>query len=392
MARVGPFVALRYDPAVAPPLSALTAPPYDVISEPNRARFVASSPYNAVRLDLAEGSDDPRVDGNRYARAAELLASWEDARVLRRDPSPSYYAYEATWPSTEDVVAGGMRGVFVALALEPWGGSVVPHEETMPGPVEDRLRLLRATGTHLSAIYGTVGGPIPELDTLLDRVCVGAPAEDVTDEEHVRHRVWPVSADEPIATWLADEDLLIADGHHRYTTALAYRDERHTVDGPGPWDSILALIVDAGTQHVPVLPYHRVQITGRTPVLEPVAGSRAELSTMLNDDVGRVGVMAPVGDGLAYGVLELGGPPPAVRALHEKLLDEVAAGDALRFTHSAADAEEAVRDATAVAAYLLAPTTSERVLAAIERGERLPRKSTFFWPKPRTGLLFMPVR
>jgi hypothetical protein len=141
-----------------------------------------------------------------------------------------------------------------------------------------------------------------------------------------------------------------------------------------------------------VLPYHRVQITGRTPVLEPVAGSRAELSTMLNDDVGRVGVMAPVGDGLAYGVLELGGPPPAVRALHEKLLDEVAAGDALRFTHSAADAEEAVRDATAVAAYLLAPTTSERVLAAIERGERLPRKSTFFWPKPRTGLLFMPVR
>jgi uncharacterized protein (DUF1015 family) len=370
----------------------VTAPPYDVISEPHRARFVAASPYNVVHLDLAQGSDDPGRADNRYARAAGMLRSWEEAGVVRRDPSARYYAYEAVWPATEDVSSGRLRGVFVALTLEPWGGAVIPHEETMAGPIQDRLRLLRATGTHLSPIYGTVDGPCRDLADLLERVAAGEPDEEVVDEEGVRHRVWPVAGETPIGAWLADEELLIADGHHRYTTALAYRDERHATDGPGPWDSILALVVDTGTQHVPVLPYHRVQVSGSAPAAPVAARNRAELTALLSDEAGRVGVITRTERGLTYSVLELGGPPPAVRALHDALLDEIAPGDALRFTHSAADAEEAVRDGGVVAAYLLAPTTPARVLAAIERGERLPRKSTFFWPKPRTGLLFMPVR
>jgi uncharacterized protein (DUF1015 family) len=388
MPRVAPFVGLRYDAAVAGPLGPLTAPPYDVISEPHRARFAAASPYNAVHLDLGGGAGDD----DRYARAASLLTSWEETHLLRRDREPMYYAYEVEWPATDDVDAGRFRGVFVALTLEPWGGAVLPHEETMPGPVEDRLRLLRATRTHLSPIYGTVRGPHHGLAELLARLTEVAPAEDVTDEEGVRHRLWLVAGDEPIAAWLADDELLIADGHHRYTTALAYRDERHAIDGRGPWDTILALVVDTGTQVVPVLPYHRVQMAGAPATPGGAVPGLEELRRVVSDAALRVGVITRGRDDqLAYATLQLAGSPPAVRALHDQLLDDLAPGDSLRFTHSASDAEEAVRDG-AVAAYLLPPTTPDSLLTAIERGQRLPRKSTFFWPKPRTGMLFMPVR
>ncbi len=389
MPRVGPFIGLRYDAAVVGALGPLTAPPYDVISEPHRARFARASPYNAVHLDLGDGAGTDV----RYAHAASLLGSWESSHVLRRDREPMYYAYEVDWPATDGIPASRLRGVFVALTLEPWGGSVIPHEETMPGPVEDRLRLLRATGTHLSPIYGTVRGPHEELADLLSRVSHDPPDEELTDEEGVRHRVWLVGGGEPIATWLGDDDLLIADGHHRYTTALAYRDERHAVDGPGPWDTILALIVDTGTQDVPVLPYHRVQLVGLPATSEHPVADLADLQRAVSDENVVVGVISrDHGRALTYGTLQLAGPPPAVRALHDELLDELAPGDALRFTHRATDAEDAVRDGSAVAAYVLPPTTPARLVAAIERGERLPRKSTFFWPKPRTGLLFMPVR
>jgi uncharacterized protein (DUF1015 family) len=393
MPRVAPFVGLRYDPVVAGPIAQLTAPPYDVISDPHRDGFHEASPYNVAHLDLAVGSLDPDHEESRYARAAELLAAWQRTGVLRADEEPSYDVYELSWGDAPGRPAGRIRGVFAALTLEPWGGSVIPHEETMPGPVEDRLALLRATGTHLSPIYGTITGPSEPLARLLDRVCAEDPLADLIDEEGVRHRLWRVSGAEPIGEWLAPADLLIADGHHRYTTALEYRDERHAASGPGAWDAILTFIVDTGTQHVPVLPYHRVQLSGRTPAHDAQVGDLVDLLAGVDDDQGRVGVIARDRSGaVSLGFMTFAGPPPVVRALHEELLDPVAPGDALHFTHDATDAERAVRSGEAVAAYILPPTTPERVLAAIARGERLPRKSTFFWPKPRTGLVLMPVR
>jgi uncharacterized protein (DUF1015 family) len=393
MPRVAPFVGLRYDPAVAGPIAQLTAPPYDVISEPHRDGFHAASPYNVAHLDLATGSPDPDHEENRYARAAELLTDWERSGVLKPDDRPGYDVYEMSWDGRDAGTPGRIRGVFVALTLEPWGGTIIPHEETMPGPIEDRLALLRATKTHLSPIYGTVAGPSDALAAVLDRTCETDPLFDVIDEEDVRHRLWRIAATEPIAEWLEPYDLLIADGHHRYTTALAYRDERRAADGPGPWDEILTLVVDTGTQHMPVLPYHRVQVAGAAPSVDEPASDLADVLRRVDDAHGRVGVIQPRnGDGMRYGIVDLPGPPPVVRTLHDRILDRAAPGDALRFTHSASDAEDAVRSGDAVAAYVLPPTTSEDVLAAIERGERLPRKSTFFWPKPRTGLVFMPVR
>ena len=309
-------------------------------------------------------------------------------------PNPSYFAYEMRFPF--EGAAATIRGLLCAMDLEPWGGAILPHEETMPGPVEDRLQLLRATRTHLSPIYGVIAGPNRPLAAFLDEVTSSPTAFAVADEEGVGHRMWRVPGTVEAAAWVADERVLIADGHHRYTTALAYRAERDGAEGPGPWDRILTLIVDAGTQHVPVLPYHRLQIEG-SPQGDgsEAGGTPADLASLLatvSDDALTYGVARRAGDGdLRLRLHRLAGEPPTVAALHRQVLDRIAPGDAVRFTHDADDAVAAVRSGAAVAAYLLPPTTPERIRAVVERGERLPRKSTFFWPKPRTGMVLMPV-
>jgi uncharacterized protein (DUF1015 family) len=388
--RVSPFRGLTYDVAVAGPLDRLTAPPYDVISDDRRRGCLAGSPFNVVHLDLSEGDDVAGSEQNRYTRAAATLDAWRSTGVLRTADTPVYYAYEMRF--VLDGERRQLRGLLCGMDLEPWGGDVLPHEETMPGPIEDRLRLLRATHTHLSPIYGTIAGPNSLLADLLSRVTTEAPPPfDTTDEEGVEHRMWSIPGDEPVGGWLAEEHLLIADGHHRYATALEYRNERHAVDGPGPWDRILTLVVDAGTEEVPVLPYHRVQVKGRPPADGEPVSELAALLYALDDTALRYGTARRRDTSVEYRVHTLEGEPPTVEALHHELLDRIAPDDALAFTHEAEDADALVRDGTAVAAYFLPSTTPDRIRKVIERGERLPRKSTFFWPKPRTGMVFMPL-
>ena len=396
MPRIGPFAGLTYDVAAAGSLDRLTAPPYDVISEPHGDRYRSGSPYNIVHLDLAE--DDPEAATGRaadpYEAAGERLRRWIADGIFVRSPEPMYFAYEMRFS------LGGrhrrIRGLLCAMDLEPWGGDVVPHEQTMPGPVEDRLRLLRATGTHLSPIYGIISGPNRPLAGLLDEVAGTPPPFAVLDEERVEHRMWPVAGTVDVATWLAQERLLIADGHHRYTTALRFRLELDADTGPGPWDRILTLIVDAGVQDVPVLPYHRLLLTG-TAASGGSGGVEAapDLLSVLDgvdDDTLRYGTATRSEDGrLRFGLHRLTGEPPTVAALHHQVLDRIAPEDALRFTHDAEDAAAAIRSGVAVTAYLLPPTSPDRIRAVVERGERLPRKSTFFWPKPRTGMVLMSV-
>jgi uncharacterized protein (DUF1015 family) len=389
MPRVFPFVALTFDRA-AGPLERLTAPPYDVISGSGRAAVGDASPYNIVHVDLAEGDDNPAAPGSRYARAAAFLRAWRAESVLRATEAPMYFAYEMRFDLEGN--ERSIRGVMCAMELEPWGGRVLPHEETMPGPVEDRLRLLRATRTHLSPVYGTIAGPCAPLAELLDDVGREPAPFGLTDDEGVEHRMWPLDGKTDIDAWVADEPLLIADGHHRYTTALAYRDERRAGEGPGAWDRILTLLVDAGTQDVPVLPYHRLQVRGEAaPGRRPVADLRALLQS-LDDAAGTYGTATPDRHGgVRYAVDEVRGGPPTVRSLHREVLDGRSRGDGLRFMHEAADADAAIRRGDARAAYFLPATTPERIRSVVERGDRLPRKSTFFWPKPRTGMVLMPL-
>ena len=223
-----------------------------------------------------EGARHDGSDG-RYDTAASLLSDWRASGALVASDGPRYYVYEFRFPL--DGARRRLRGLVGALELEPWGGTVLPHEDTMPGPIEDRLQLLRATRTHLSPIYGTIAGPCDRLNELLDRTIGSAPIAIVYDEEGVEHRLWEIHGEEDVTSWLADEPLLIADGHHRYATALAYRDERRATEGPGPWDRILALVVDAATEQVPVLPYHRVQMDGEPPTGGQPADDLARAAT-----------------------------------------------------------------------------------------------------------------
>jgi hypothetical protein len=199
-----------------------------------------------------------------------------------------------------------------------------------------------------------------------------------------------VGAPDPaVALALEPESLMIADGHHRYSMALRYRDEMRSEHGAGPWDRVMMFLADAAIQEPPVLPFHRVQIAG----LVEAAGRRVldlgEILESVNDDTLVYGLVLEEDGVLVHRVAELDGPPPTVSALHAQRL----AGDdvELRFTPDAVDAEEAVRTGEAAAAYLLPPTNASRIRDVIDRGERLPQKSTFFWPKPRTGLVLRPL-
>lgn len=391
MPRIAPFRGLVYDPAVAGPLERVTTPPYDVISEPDRHRYLDASPFNVAHLDLSGSRSAVRGPADAvYETSAEALRSWRQSGALVLADTPTYYAYEMRYrPGTS---TGTVRGVFVAMEVEPPGGAVVPHEQVMPGPVEDRLALLRATRTHLSAVYGIVPGPVRPLAALLDRVSSSPPGWEVTDEEGVVHRMWAVPGSEPLDRWLADESFMVADGHHRYATALAYRDERAASSGAGPWDRLLALVVDADAQRVPVLPYHRIQMTGTPPADgDRVAGLPALLEA-LDDDLLRYGTAVREDGGTVLRIASIpGGEPPTVRALHDRVLDRVAPGEALRFTPDATVAYDAVHRGEAVAAWFLPATTPGRIRAAVDGAHRLPRKSTFFWPKPRTGMVLLPL-
>lgn len=403
MPRLSPFRGLVFDAAIAGPLDRVTAPPYDVISDRRRAEYLDASPFSVVHLDLAEGSTDPADPRSRYARAAELLAEWERGGALTRAEDPTLYVYEMRVSETAGVPRTGegdeargprvVRGLICAMELEDWGGTVLPHERVMPGPVDDRLALLRATHTHLSPVYGTVDGPDDRLDDFLRAVASTDTRFETVDEQGVRHRMWPVPGDALDLRHLTGERLLIADGHHRYTTALHYRDEQRGRLGAGPWDAVMTLVVDATAAHLPVLPFHRVQLVGTPPpeIGEPVSDLQEALGALSDDRRTIAMVTLDAGGHQRYRVRTLAVAAPAVAALHEELLDGLAPDGSLRYLADAAEADAVVRRGDAVAAYLLPPTTPDRIRGAVERGERLPQKSTFFWPKPRTGMVMMPL-
>ena len=269
MPEIRPFRALRYDRSTIEDESLVLAPPYDVIDPAEHERLLARHPANVVRLELPRGEPGDEPD-DRYRRAARTLAAWRSDGTLHKDPHPSIYVYEQAYlvPGTE--VPRVQRGYFARLRLETFGpaSGVLPHERTMAGPREDRYKLLRATGVNTSpvvALYddrGGVGRPI--LDELTRR-----PADlDIFDEDDVRHRLWAVPADgdaaaivAPLLAVAAAGPVTIADGHHRYETALRYRDERRmsrSCEEDPAFDYLLTLLIDAVAEPLTVLPTHRL--------------------------------------------------------------------------------------------------------------------------------------
>lgn len=374
---------MLFDHSIVGSHDLVTAPPYDVITDAERRHLLDASPFNVVRLVLGPLEPNDAEATDQYRQSARTLDMWRARGALASTDEPAYFPYEMRFamhgrPRT-------IRGLVCAVELEDRGGSIVPHEQTMPGPVEDRLRLMRAVRSNLSCIHVLHPGPNEPLARFLDEASGAEPVALTTDEAGVEHRLWLSPPDPRVATWLAPTTLMIADGHHRYSMALRYRDEMRATLGPGPWDRVMMLVVDSATQEPPVLPFHR--ILGRGPirtggrrvrdlgeVLETVDDEHLVYGTVTNED-GR----------LVHRVVRLAGAPPTVCALHEQVIRGVDAD--LRYTPDAVEAEEAVRTGEGVGAYLLPSTDAARIRDVIDRGERLPQKSTYFWPKPRTGLV-----
>jgi uncharacterized protein (DUF1015 family) len=280
----------------------------------------------------------------------------------------------------------------VEVGLEPWGGTILPHERTLSAPVEDRLRLMRATAADLSPIYAVVGGPSAPQRDLLERAASRPPERELTDEEGVIHRLWAEPLPEALGDWYRDRSLLIADGHHRYQTALAHREELRASRGPGPWDAVLMLVVDADAEDPPVLPIHRLLRVDPVPDLagERVRGLEEVMARLVDDDL-RFGAAVRADGGLLHLVGRLEGPPPTVAALHRQLLDPLPGIRDVRFVPDAFGAEAAVRSGRADLALFLPPARVANVRSVVASGGRLPEKSTYFWPKPRTGLVIRPL-
>ena len=387
MVSVAPFEGLLYDPGRVGDLTAVTSPPYDVVLPHEQAALHAQSPYNIALVDL--GADVDGGPDGKYTRAAQLLRRWREEAVLVPTGRPAVYPYEMRFRYVG--LERTLRGVILEVALEPWGGSVLPHERTMKGPIDDRLELIRATETDLSPIFAVVSGPSEAQAEVIERAARRAPDRELGDEEGVVHRLWVEDDAAELVDWYRGQTLLIADGHHRYQTALANRDEMRAARGPGPWDGAMMLVVDAASESPPVLPIHRlVRVSPRPEIPGQRVRDLGEVLAELTEDDLSFGAVFREEGAVVHVVGELPGEPPTVRALHEQLLDPMAGVRDVRFVPDAAVAETAVRLDQADLALILPPARVEHVRAVVDAGQRLPQKSTYFWPKPRTGMVIRP--
>ncbi|MFL5641964.1 MAG: DUF1015 domain-containing protein [Chloroflexota bacterium] len=436
MPEIRPFRALRYDRSTVPDLGLVVAPPYDVIGPDEHERLLARHPLNVVRLDLPteERGDEP---DDRYRRTARTFAAWRSDGTLHKDPRPSIYVYEQTYRVPGSDVTRTQRGFFARLRLEPFGpgSNVLPHERTLPAAREDRYKLLRATGVNTSPVIVLYEDQSAAGRRVLDAVTASPPTSDIEDDDGVRHRLWVVSADgedaptvAPLIAAAAGGPLFIADGHHRYETALRYRDERRmsrSCEEDPAFDYLLTLFVDIAEQ-LTVLPTHRIvhglgddgveRLLDRLGELFDVRRdvgrdeliARFEAAALSTGGAGIFGLWTRRGGALLAAQRDafeslLPAGSAAVRGLDVTLLgvalerlagldpDAVASGS-VRFTKSAAEAVDRVDRCIdgADAAFLLEPTPITSVIEVAREGDVMPQKSTYFYPKALTGLVINP--
>ncbi len=364
---------IRYHLARAGDPTTLVAPPYDVIPEPDLARYRALSPYNVVRL-IRPGAD--------YDGAATTFEAWMRDGILEADP-PSMYVHEVTFEGRK------RRDLIAALRLQPYEDRVVlPHERTHRGPKEDRLALLRATNVSLEPLWFVYEGRQTGLASILGRSPERAPAMVFKGPEETEHRLWVIS-DPAIhaAAHAAFETLpvLIADGHHRYETALAHSEE---VGGAADAASrfTLALLTDLDAPGLEVLPTHRVLKAG-------VAVTGGEEMPSLEATLGAIRGRVAAGTyrDHRFQLIPLEGDV-AVVELHEQVIDNIlgkrSPEDFLVYTRDPAEAVRWVDEGAGVAAFFLAPPDLRQVLKLAQEGKTLPQKSTYFHPKPPSGMVF----
>ncbi len=403
---LAPFRGVRFVPEVAGDPASVTMPPYDLIDEAAALRLLAGGGHNIVRLNL------PRAAGEGYEAAGERLRRWLDEGALAIDPDPALYVYEAARGGT--VL---QRGLIGALGLRPEAdGVVLPHENVFPGPVRDRLALMTAANANLEPIFLVYEGG-GDTARIVDDAASRAPLVEFDADDGLTHRLWRITdpvSHARVATDLRDKQALIADGHHRYATYRALQARHHAAgDGPGPWDTGLALLVDS-TRYPPHLgAIHRV-LPGLPPddavgkarkvfrvtdfldegsAVEALANAKGPTFLLGGGDTFHL-LSEPDEDALARCMPSE--HSPRWRRLHTAVLDHLLIEhvwdipeneNAIEVVHDDPSAAVARARRAGGTAVVLNPLKVADVLAVAGKGERVPRKSTSFGPKPRTGLV-----
>jgi uncharacterized protein (DUF1015 family) len=416
MADLQPLLTLRYEPSVVGSLEDVIAPPYDVIDAELRAKLAAKSPYNVVEIDLPES----------YDQAAALMADWRQKGALVNEDEP------AVWVLRQDYAApdGARRartGVLARLRVDEYGpGRIRPHERTHPGPKEDRLKLTRATRTNLSPIFSLFGDRDGTAGRAMEEIASAEPFASAADLDGTENTLWR-SADEDLVAELqmalADAELLIADGHHRYETARVYADE---IGGEGPHQYVLMLLCSLSDPGLLVFPTHRL-LTGLKDDTEKQLAIRDALMRDFEiDELDEPRQLEPTGGNgrVAFGYMDsfhrkpyrmtlkdqsiadkaLAGMPEPYRRLDTAVLEAIVLRGALKmseddishlrgldYSKDLADAIDAVQTGRADAGFFMRATPVDQVREVAEAGESMPPKSTYFYPKVPTGLVFNPL-
>jgi uncharacterized protein (DUF1015 family) len=397
MPRFEPFAGLRYDTRRVD-LSMVIAPPYDVISSEERSRLVGRHSANSARIELPE--PDYRAGLDRYANAARQLEQWQEEGIVVRDPAPAFYAYRMTSPDGH-----ATNGVIGALGIDDRSAAeTLPHEQTLPKPKSDRLDLLKATGANLSPIWGL------SLSPGLSKTFVRSEPPDAVavDAEGIRHEIWVLNDPDTI-TAVRDavraSPVVIADGHHRYETARSYR--RALVDGgtipigeePRGPDLVMAFIVELSQEQLEVGPIHR-GLSGLPDGLDLVDAFSSWFDVTRAGDfddrtinaLGEIGALALVMPSGAWLLSPKDGTPEAAGAeLDASMVALVIAelpDHELEFFNNWRDGMQAVASERAQAVVLLRPVSVGQIADWAHAGRRMPPKSTYFHPKPRTGMVF----
>lgn len=367
MAVVRPFRALRY--AEGTDLDAVTSPPYDLLDDKLIEDLAAKDPHNVVRLIAS--AKDPKS----HERAAEALDEWLSEGILATDDAEDLFLYRT------DHDGGWTSGVVCALDIH--SRDILPHEKTMAAPKADRLAHLRATRANLEPLWFVSQKPLGLMSDLASSVKDETPLAACTDAEGIRHRVWRLDSlrAEQFQRTAEGTGLIIADGHHRFETALTYSEERRSTDGPGPWDATLALIGDMMEEPPLLRPIHRIA----RGVTAAALRAKVRLFEYRGDfeDLGnevRPGLAGVVGGGLWT--------MPTEGEVDSAFVDEVLSelGGEVTYEHDPRALFETVHEGDALG-FLVAPPSLGTIVNRAVDGERMPPKTTLFAPKPRSGLL-----
>ncbi len=412
MAEIAPFRALRFNPQRVPDLRDVVTPPYDVISPAAQQEYYARHPLNVIRLVLARDRSDELPGLDRYQAAATTFSDWRHKGVLVQDPEPGIYVYEQVFE-----VAGQShrrRGMLALLRLAEYGhGVVFPHERTFPRHKDDRLKLMQACPAHLESILAFYPQLAPSLSALFDQCMHEDPLARVIDHAGTRHQLWSMVDATGIATAVEavrNQPVIIADGHHRYETALNYRNERATMAAArAPEQFVLVNLVAGDDPGLLILPTHRL-VHGPVPAdIESRVQRQFAVERVPIESATQVQGMLATADAASFLLYSGEGRALRIRTktaqsssqwpdadiLHQQILSDLleigGEPERLSYTHSAGEAMQAVDAGRAALACFMAPPSVAQVQAVALAGGRMPQKSTYFYPKVLSGLVIHPI-